>query len=161
MTRLRALKSALVDSLVALTTMTGRDAHFGSHIVRDFDAGSTQSVIRQLARLARKRRVSQGVEGVRITEPSVEGFIMLLEQYSKMLHALSDSWRLIADGTKEDRENHPPEVWIRDSRYARELADSMDEAVENLRQVWSNTPRDMQEIVQIKIKKVKELDGPN
>tara|TARA_Y100001973_G_scaffold46286_1_gene69039 strand:- start:2592 stop:3077 length:486 start_codon:yes stop_codon:yes gene_type:complete len=161
MNRIVRLKSALVDSLSAVCTMSGRDAHFGTHIVRDFASDSPRAIVRDLSRYARSRRFSVRENAVKITEPSVEGFMLLLERYSKMLHALSDSWRLIADGTEEDREGHPAEIWIRDSRYARQLADEMDESVERLRKVWKNTPDDMREIVEIKIKKVKEIDGTN
>lgn len=162
MRKIRLISSALVDSLVSITTMSGRDAHFGSHIERPLQAepqGSFEEIIRKLATIARRRKFSIKENSVKILEPSVEGFILLLERYSNMLHTLSDTWRLIASGTEEDREGHPPEVWIRDSEYARDVANSMDEAVEIIRTVWSNTPTDMQEIVEIKIRKVREIDG--
>ena len=91
-----------------------------------------------------------------IKDGTLEGFSELLIVYGKNLVLLSDLWVGIA--TKDDEDDNPSEVWINDAKPVRELGQVMVDASQQLTVIWGQMPVDLQEIVDIKVRKVKQIE---
>ena len=88
---------------------------------------------------------------------TVAAVALLLEEYARILHQISVVWGDIAELPSEERENIPAKRWQSDSEAAERLSSSLYIACDDLREVWTRSPMDLRECLDIKIRKVKAL----
>ena len=89
---------------------------------------------------------------------TVEALALLLEEYARILHQIAVVWGDISELSAEERENIPAKRWRHDSDAAERLSSSLYIACDDSREVWTRSPMDLRESLDIKIRKVKALN---
>ena len=91
-----------------------------------------------------------------IKDGTVEGFIEVLSVYARNLGALSELWVGLSTDNEED--DVPPQVWISDAKPVQKLSETLHECSTSLQVIWSTMPVDLRDIVNIKVRKVKQTE---